>query len=108
MQNAEMVIGIYESMSELTGQMLSAARSRDWERLVELENACAGHVRTLQENDVTAALDPSSRDRKVSLIQKILADDRAIRDITTPWLAELSALMSSAGNERKLNNAYRI
>lgn len=107
MANEETVIGIYETMSELTGQMLSAARSRDWEKLVELETRCAGHVRTLQEQE-GLALDGASRDRKVSLIQKILADDRAIRDITTPWLAELSALISSTGNERKLNNAYRI
>lgn len=108
MANEETVIGIYETMSELTGQMLSAARSRDWEKLVELESRCAGHVRTLQEQEGPLALDGASRDRKVSLIQKILADDRAIRDITTPWLAELSALISSTGNERKLNNAYRI
>lgn len=108
MANVETVIDIYETVSELTGEMLSAARSRDWEKLVELESRCAGHVRTLQQNEAALALDGASRDRKVSLIQKILADDRAIRDLTTPWLAELSALISSTGNERKLNSAYRI
>jgi flagellar protein FliT len=106
MSTAEMVIRIYESMSEISGQMLSAARSRDWEKLVELESRCAGHVRTLQETEGPVPLDSASRDRKVSLIHKILADDRAIRDITTPWMAELASLISSAGNERKLRRAY--
>lgn len=106
MANAEMVIGIYESMSELTAQMLSAARSRDWDKLVELESRCAGHVRTLQESEGRLALDGASRDRKVSLIHKILADDRAIRDITSPWMAELAALINSTGNQRKLRSVY--
>jgi flagellar protein FliT len=101
-----MVIGIYESMSELTGQMLSAARSRDWETLVELESRCAGHVRTLQESEGPVPLDGASRNRKISLIHKILADDRAIRDLTSPWMVELSSLISSTGNQRKLRQAY--
>jgi flagellar protein FliT len=106
MFNAEQVIAIYENMSDLTGQMLDAARSRDWETLVELETRCAGHVRTLQAGEGPVMLAGPSRDRKISLIHKILADDKAIRDLTSPWMAELSALMSSARTERKLHSAY--
>jgi flagellar protein FliT len=106
MVNAEQVIAIYEDMSALSAQMLSAARARDWEHLVALEARCAGHIRTLRDGDGPAALNGADRERKIGLIQKILADDRAIRDITEPWLAELSALMTSTRVERKLNNAY--
>jgi flagellar protein FliT len=106
MVNAEQVIEIYEHMSDLTGQMLSAARARDWETLAKLEARCAGHVRTLQAGAGTLPLAGAPRERKVSLIHKILADDRAIRDLTTPWMAELAALLSSTTAERKLNRAY--
>jgi flagellar protein FliT len=106
MFDAEQVIAIYESMSDLTGRMLDAAKSRDWETLVELESRCARHACTLQASAEPVALQGASRDRKVSLIHKILADDRAIRDLTTPWMSELAALMSSTRTERKLARAY--
>ncbi len=106
MVNAQQVIEIYENVSQLTGKMLDAARSRDWEALAELESRCASHVNVLRESEGPVLLQGESRIRKVSLIRKILADDRAIRDITEPWMAELSALMASTRTERKLNNAY--
>ena len=40
------------------------------------------------------------------MIRKILADDRAIRAITSPWMEKLGALMHSTGTERRLVNAY--
>ena len=106
MDNAEQVLAIYEDMSALSGQMLSAARARDWEHLAALESRCAGHVRTLQAGAAPAPLAGPNRARKIGLIQKILADDRAIRDLTQPWLAELAARMANTRVERKLNGAY--
>ncbi len=46
------------------------------------------------------------RDRKVKIIQKILADDREIRNITEPWMTRLSMQINSVGAKRKLANAY--
>lgn len=106
MMNSEEVISLYEAVSDLTAQMLDAAKSRDWEKLVELESHCANHVQTLKDREPVAALSGAIRDRKVSIIHKILADDREIRNITEPWMAELSALINSTGTERKLSMAY--
>jgi flagellar protein FliT len=106
MVNAEQVIEIYEDMSNLTGQMLNAARARDWDTLVELESRCASHVQALRAGEGPVALEGERRERKITLLQKILADDRAIRDVTEPWLAELAALLSNSRLERKLNHAY--
>ncbi len=47
-----------------------------------------------------------SRVRKVQIIKKILADDREIRNLTEPWMAQLSRLINSTGTERKLSQAY--
>jgi flagellar protein FliT len=106
MMNSEQVISLYETMSELTGQMLLAAQSRDWENLAELESHCASHVRSLKQGEPVAALSGANRARKVEIIHQILAHDRQIRDLTEPWMAELSALINSTSTERKLSMAY--
>ena len=104
--NSEQVISIYESMCDITGNMLAAAQSRDWEKLVELESCCASYVATLSAREAIGPLTAPLRARKVKMIHQILAHDREIRDLTTPWMAELSALINSTGAERRLNHAY--
>jgi flagellar protein FliT len=106
MMNNEQVISLYQSMSDLTGRMLDAARSRDWENLVELESHCARNVQLLKDGEGAAPLSGDSRAKKVQIIHQILAHDREIRNLTEPWMAELSALISSTGTERKLAAAY--
>ncbi len=106
MMNSEQVISLYQAMSDITGQMLAAARVRDWEYLAELESHCASHVEQLKQGEPVAKLEPALRARKVKMIHQILAHDREIRDLTTPWMAELSALINSTGAERRLNHAY--
>ncbi len=105
MTSTEM-IQTYESILAVTGEMLEAARSADWDRLVECEQRCRELVETLMtvRNEIT--LDSSSRKRKAEIIRKVLADDAAIRDLTQPWLARLQHMMTSAGRERQLHAAY--
>ena len=104
--NNDQVIEMYEDLSTLTGRMLAAARSGDWDNLVELETDCAARVQALQAGEPVAALSGASRERKVQMIHEILANDRAIRDLTMPWMARLSTMINSAGTERKLAAAY--
>lgn len=99
------VIALYETVADITDQMLSAARDGDWDRLALLERRCAGHVETLK-SDTPAPLTGDIRVRKVQIINKILADDREIRNIAEPWMAKLSQMINSAGAERKLSQAY--
>lgn len=106
MMNSEQMISIYEAVTSLTGQMLDAAKSGDWENLSQLESHCAGHVQILKNGEPAAPLAADTRARKVAMIHQILANDRAIRDVTEPWMAHLSAMMNSAGTERKLSSAY--
>lgn len=106
MMNSQEVISLYETVAVITDQMLAAAREGDWDRLAALETRCARHVETLRQGEAPVALSGESRLRKVQIIQKILADDREIRNLTEPWMARLSQLMNSAGTERKLSQAY--
>jgi len=99
------VIALYETVADITDQMLAAARNSDWEQLAVLETRCAHHVEILK-NDKPAPLTGDIRVRKVQIINKILADDREIRNIAEPWMAKLSQMINSTGAERKLSQAY--
>lgn len=100
------VVHVYESMVSLTDQMVRAAESSDWDRLVLLEQECAAHVRRLKEFEPQEGLDAANRERKVTAIRRMLDDDRRIRDLTMPWMAKLNALINSSGVERRLARAY--
>lgn len=106
MLNSHDVITIYESVAEISDQMLAAARNAEWDRLAELEVQCSSHIDSLREGESPIRLTGEVRERKVKIIQKILADDREIRNITEPWMANLAKLINSNQTERKLVQAY--
>ena len=100
------VLSTYAAMGELTGQMVAAASAADWDQLEALEQRVTAHVAQLKGNEDGIRLDGEQRQRKVSLIRKMLDDDRKVRDLTMPWMAQLSRLINSTGTERRLANAY--
>ncbi|GAC1410554.1 MAG: hypothetical protein NVSMB6_11140 [Burkholderiaceae bacterium] len=104
--NSHEVIKLYENVADITNQMLRAARIGDWEQVRRLELRCAAHAASLKTNHPPVKLTGEIRLRKVQIIQKILADDREIRDIAEPWLAQLAQLINSNGAERNLSLAY--
>lgn len=106
MMTSQEIVATYEAMSLLTAQMVAAASAADWSRLVLLEQQCAAYVAALKASEPPAALEGASRDKKVEAIRKMLADDRQIRDLTTPWMAKLAGLINATGTERRLARAY--
>ncbi|WP_229423895.1 flagellar protein FliT [Massilia frigida] len=100
------VLSTYEAMLALSAQMVSAAESGEWDELSLLEKRVGAHVAALQANDEQVLLEDASRVKKVAIIKQLLAYDRIIRDLTTPWMAQLSQLINSSGTSRRLNNAY--
>ncbi|MDL2356508.1 MAG: flagellar protein FliT [Pseudomonadota bacterium] len=106
MMNDDQVISLYETVSDITSRMLQAAQLRDWENLAVLESHCASQIECLKEHEPVARLSGPVRARKVAILHQILAHDREIRNLTTPWLAELAALINSSGATRKLSAAY--
>jgi flagellar protein FliT len=96
---------MYENVAEITGEMAAAARGCDWDRLAELEANCARQMAFLMR--VTPPeLTAEDRQRKVGIIRQILQHDREIRDLAVPWMQQLTSLIGSARNERKLAGAY--
>jgi len=107
MEECEMnlIIADYQHLSDLTGKMREAASNNDWDGLIALEKMCANQVAQLKPRDGVPA-DESARREKAALIRKMLADDKAIREQTEPWMRQLQQIMQSARSEQRLQNAY--
>lgn len=105
MMDSTQIIATYENMLAVSGQMLAAARSSDWDRLVDLEKHCRALAERLAAGEAPR-LTGQLRQRKVEIIRRMLADDAEIRNLTQPWLAQLQQFLGSAGQERKLRRAY--
>lgn len=99
-------IVIYETVAELTKKMLLAAQQQDWDALAELEANCAQQVATLKLTENALPLPSDMRARKLAIIKSILANDREIRNIVSPWMVRLNSLMNSLHMENKLTRAY--
>jgi flagellar protein FliT len=99
-------IAIYEAVAQLTNQMLVAAQQQDWDKLAELEVSCAQYVENLDSAENQLPLPSEERERKVASIKSILADDREIRNLVSPWMVRLNTLINSYHTESKLTRAY--
>jgi flagellar protein FliT len=108
MESAEQLFGRYEAIAKVVAQMLGAAREDKWTVLIELQKKYSELVDSLRPIDATFELDEHQRARKHDLIRRILSDDAAIRDLATPRLARLSALLASSRHTRALNEMYGV
>ncbi|MFA5172201.1 MAG: flagellar protein FliT [Sulfuriferula sp.] len=106
MMNCEEVIDTYESVAQITKNMLDAARQGAWDDLIGLESKVAAHINHLSAYEAPVKLTPDLRSRKLTVIRQILADDKEIRNLTEPWMEKLSSLISSSQMEQKLSISY--
>ena len=86
------VLAMYENIAGLTSKMAIAAQAGDWDGLAKLEKQCAAQATATQGG--VPALNGAPRMRKLDLLKQILANDRAVRDVTEPW--QLADVMKSA------------
>jgi flagellar protein FliT len=106
MNKQDHILGIYGSISDKTGEMLDAAKSGDWDRLVALELDCRALIDRLGHTESCPAPGAQFVQRKTAYIRKALADDAEIRKFTEPWMTRLEAYLGNARQERKLQRAY--
>jgi flagellar protein FliT len=87
------VLDMYENIAVLSSRMAVAARAEDWNGLAQLETQCA-----LQASGVRSgvpALEGAQRKRKIDLLKEIMANDRAVRDITEPWHGQVERALAA-------------
>ena len=88
------VLAMYENIAALSSRMAVAASEGDSDGLARLETQCA-----LQSSAARSGVPPlegAERKRKIDLLKQIMANDRAVRDITEPWMGQLDRALSPA------------
>jgi flagellar protein FliT len=108
MLNEKQTLTVYENVRTITEQMLKAANLRDWEQMTLLELRCTQYVNILKTEGSVEPLSGDLREKKVQLLQDIMKNDRAIRDITHPWMNELSVLINTMGSQHKIELATNV
>lgn len=105
-------LSVYESMNELSRQMVQAAQQTDWDQLIALEQKVAELREALKRIDTQGeqaeAHSEPIRKRKVDIIKSLLADDREIRSYTDPWMDNVRHLLAGSARQRNVRNAYGV
>lgn len=86
--------------------MLKAAQEERWDDLSMLESERQSGFERVVQADLTPTC-PTDIEAKTELIQNILDYDEQTRVLVRAWQSELSAVLGSVDNERKLFDAYR-
>lgn len=105
--NDDHILMTYERISLLTQQMLTAARSGEWDILVGLERDCSALFARLFSDENNRPRSADFQRHKAQLIRSVLDDDAEIRLLVDPWLTQLSALIGHTDHQRRLSQAYR-
>lgn len=99
------ILTTYESLSELTGTMLNAARQGEWDDLATLEQRCRIYVGCLMQT-APAPLNENEQRTKIAIIRTILQNDAKIRALAEPRLNELQQRLSMTRASQRSVAAY--
>jgi flagellar protein FliT len=99
------ILTTYESLSELTGSMLNAARQGDWDDLAVLEQRCQAYVGSLMQTE-RVRLNENEQRTKIAIIRTILQNDAQIRALAEPRLHELQQSLSLSRAGQRSVKAY--
>ena len=106
--SAAQVVENYELLSVLTGQMHDAAVRGEWDLLIGIETQRSQLLEQMKPVDAVVKLDDTMQRRKLQFIEKILAGDSAIRNLTQTQMRQLELNMESESNERRVRQAYGV
>ena len=107
MTEQDQALAVYGSIAELSGAMVGAAKSGDWDRLIELEQDCHRLIEKLKGPAPALLADAQFRQRKASILRQVLADDAEVRRFTEPWLTRLELYLGSSHQAKRLHYAYQ-
>lgn len=86
------VLAMYENLAGITANMAAAARAGDMQSLARLETNVAAETSAITTG--VPALSGAARLRKIDLLKQIMANDRAVRDVTEPWQGQLAGILA--------------
>jgi flagellar protein FliT len=92
--NTNEVLSMYENIAGITSRMAAAAQAGDFNGLARLEDQCAKQASATATG--VPPLAGAQRLRKIDLLKQIMANDRAVREVTEPWMGQLERVMHPA------------
>jgi flagellar protein FliT len=87
------LLSYYEAIEQASADMLSAARSGNWDEVVKLEGACVLLISQLKHAAAQRQLAPEESKLKTRIMQRILLNDAEIRHLAEPWLEDLDQML---------------
>jgi len=88
------LLNYYEAIEQASADMLSAARSGNWDEVVKLEGACVLLISQLKHAATREQLAPDEAQLKTRIMQRILLNDAEIRHLAEPWLDDLDHVLA--------------
>lgn len=88
------LLSYYEAIEQASADMLSAARSGNWDEVVKLEGACVLLISQLKHAATREQLAPEESQLKTRIMQRILLNDAEIRHLAEPWLDDLDRVLA--------------
>lgn len=104
--SAVAVIDGYQYLLECSERMLFLAREADWPALLDLEASYVQQVEHVSELDAQHSLAEAGQRRKAMLLERILENDREIRQCLAHRRDELGELIGTSQRQRDLQRAY--
>ena len=95
------LIDYYQAIEKASQDMLEAARTGNWDRVLKLEGACALLISQLKHSAAAKPLGADEAQFKSRIMQRILVNDAEIRHLAEPWLQDLDNAL--AGRRQTLH-----
>jgi flagellar protein FliT len=102
----ETQLAIYRKMDALSKKMAEAARAREWERLIALENMLSGFRDVLMSGNATLVEDDAAQISE--LIRGILENDAEVRKHVEPWLEHIQHFLGNEAIKRRIAETYGV
>ncbi|MEY4756167.1 MAG: hypothetical protein RL459_370 [Pseudomonadota bacterium] len=83
---SQQLLDHYRAIEDSSRKMLDAAKSEDWDQVVQFESTCAVLIEQLRVLSRSETLLPEQRKEKTSIMLRILHNDAQIRYLAEPWL----------------------
>jgi flagellar protein FliT len=88
------LLSYYEAIEQASADMLSAARTGNWDEVVKLEGACVLLISQLKHAASKDKLGADAAQLKSRIMQRILVNDAEIRHLAEPWLDDLDRALT--------------
>ncbi|WP_454725105.1 MULTISPECIES: flagellar protein FliT [Cupriavidus] len=100
------LIACYETLLALSGQMCEAARAGDWDTLSAVQTHYVAQVNVLRNHDDVVLLSPQERRYRYQMLETILSQDAAIRNLVMPQIERLGHLLNNSRRRQELHHTY--